>query len=746
MARQTKKTDTLPSPDEIKAFINKSSGSIGKREIARAFGIKGSARIALKKLLRKLASDGEIVFHKRKRINPPGSLPPVTVLEVTEILDDGLARGRPVKHVNDTANLEISIAINNKAPSFSAGDRVLVKTSRTSEKVYKAFVLRKLDSDTSRTLGIINKQAGHLRVLPIDGRKSNLAIIDQSISIPAREGDLVEVEIQRERKMGLRQAKVTEVIGQKGERNLVSLISIHEHNIPTEFSQEALNLAESAAPIELGKDRNDLRDIDLITVDGKDARDFDDAIWAEEYQCTGTSLGWRLIVAIADVAHYVRQGDALDTEAKRRGNSVYFPDRVIPMLPEALSNGLCSLKPNEDRGCLAVEMIIDSVGNKQSHRFIRGIMRSRARVTYEELEKAFHTKSTPMSHELKKFSSPLLGAFRALSKARERRGALNIETTEKHIEITENGMVESITPRDRLESHKVIEEFMILANICAAETLEQRKYPCVYRTHDAPSDEKVTDLRSNLEFMGIKLSKGQVLKPKVFNQILSQVKETDFEQMVNQLVLRSQSQAEYSVTNIGHFGLGLSRYAHFTSPIRRYSDLLVHRALITANTLGLGGQTNVPLNDLEVICNQISQTERRAASAERSANDRYAALFMENRIGESFDAVISGVKNFGIFITLNDVQADALLPVSSLPNDYYEYDEKKHLLIGRNIGLDFRLGQKIHVTLKTADPITGRLAVEYAGGSPDFTKNASKPRRKRKKINNRPRKKNSLSF
>jgi len=743
VARKIKGLSALPEVSKIKDFIDKSQGPVGRRDIARAFGIKGAQRIALKQHLRQLETDGLIVVSKRKRFSASGNLPPVMVLEVTRITCDGLAFGRPLKTDLIDPEIKISIELSSKAPSFSVGDRILVKTSKISTKFYKASVLRRLESNTTKTLGFVQKRNDVLRITPVSGRRYEEAIINTANSIEAKEGDLVEVEMQPARKIGLRQAKIVKILSHKNDQNLISLISINEFDIPTDFSPEALSLADKAKPIKMSSSREDLRQIPLITVDGEDARDFDDAIWAEDYKSTDDFKGWRFIVAIADVAHYVRAGDPLDVEAKKRGNSVYFADRVVPMLPENLSNGLCSLKPNEDRGCLAVEVIIDKRGNKKSHRFVRGVMRSKARLTYEQLEDAFKGNKDVSPSEIINMAKPLYGTYKALSNARETRGALNIETIENKIKFNNDGEISSILPRERLDSHKVIEEFMILANVCAAETLEQKKHSCVYRIHDTPNEEKISELRQNLSGFGYHLAKGQVLRPKVFNNILSKAKGKEFEQTINQLILRSQSQAEYSIANIGHFGLGLSRYAHFTSPIRRYSDLLVHRAIISANNLARGKETSIKDQQLEEVCRHISRTERRAATAERAANDRYFALFMNDKLGQTFEAIISGVKKFGVFVTIGDTQSDALLPNSALPDDYYLYDEKGQLLTGRHSGLIFRLGQKLSVTLKVADAITGRLAVEYADKSvsnkKDFQYKTPRKRFKRRSRNRKSR-------
>ena len=437
--------------------------------------------------------------------------------------------------------------------------------------------------------------------------------------------------------------------------------------------------------------------------------------------------GWHLIVAIADVAWYVRPGSALDREAERRGNSVYFPDRVVPMLPEALSNDLCSLKPNVDRACLAVHLWIGVEGRKRRHKFERGLMRSAARLTYEEAQAARDglTKCALPSADL----AALYGAFAALAGAREKRGALELDLREDRVVLDAERRPVDIVRAVRLDSHRLIEEFMILANVAAAEELEARRQPCMYRVHDAPDPEKLEALRMFLDDMGVPglaLSKGQAPKPEAFNRILRRAAETEEAALVNDLVLRCQAQAAYSPNNIGHFGLALRRYAHFTSPIRRYADLLVHRALIsgtnaTESDFGLGASPpHIDRDQLPAIGEHISATERRAAAAERAAIDRYRSTILASSVGNIFPARISGVANFGLFVTLKETGADGLVPMSTLPSDYYSRDHRTHRLTGRTSGRVYRLGDEVTVRLVEADGIGGRLAfrIEEEGERP----------------------------
>jgi ribonuclease R len=721
VARKKNPANTLPSREQIQQFIDESPGPVGRREIARAFNVKGAARVELKQLLGTLIKDGAIDPGRRRKVSAPGRLPPVGVIEVVSVDDDAEAIAKPISGIQGGEEAKILLPHTGRGPSFAVGDRVLARLAHVTGDTYRGSVMRRLEKGAGRVIGVLESTRGGFRLAPSDGKKNNDAHVETADAGDAQAGDIVAVELLPGRRMGPRRARVVERIGAHDSPKAVSLICIHENDIPDRFPDAAVAQAEAARPVQLGGKasgkREDMRDIPLITIDGADARDFDDAVWAEADTTPENPGGWRLLVAIADVSHYVRDGDALDREARKRGNSVYFPDRVVPMLPEALSNGLCSLRPNEDRACLAVEMIIDAKGRKKSHAFRRGLIRSAARVTYEEIQAdidAAHQDGTETT--LTPLARPLYGAFQALLAAREARGALDIEMPEMQVHINEAGEVTDIRPRTRLDSHRLIEEFMVLANVAAAETLERRKRACVYRVHDTPNPDKVEELRANLEGFGIKFAKGQVLQAQLFNRVLAQAKDQDFQQSVNLLVLRSQSQAVYSPDNLGHFGLGLRRYAHFTSPIRRYSDLLVHRALIEAHGFGPDGVDQGASGELVEICEHISMTERRAASAERSATDRFSAMFMARRVGEDVEAVITGVLHFGVFVNLDGGLADALLPVQNLPDDYYDHDEKSHELVGRHSGFSLKLGQTLTVRLREADPITGRLRVDYVSG------------------------------
>jgi ribonuclease R len=604
---------------------------------------------------------------------------------------------------------DVLVTAERGAPALGIGERAVVRFVRSDAGAWEARIIRALGGAPDRVLGVYRHGRDGGRLEPTDRKLRTEFLIAAHDSGGAQPGEIVLVELHPSGGLGQPAARVVERLGDSADPRSFSLIAIHSHGIPTAFTPDALALAERARPVSLGA-REDLRRLPLVTIDGADARDFDDAVWAEpDPEREG---GWHAVVAIADVAWYVRPEDTLDHVAQERGNSVYFPDRVVPMLPEALSNELCSLKPGVDRACLAVHLWIDAEGRVHRHRFLRGLMRSAARLTYEDAQAAIEGRDSPAASLRQSVLRPLYGAYAALDHARRRRGTLDLDLPERRIVLNQAGTIERIEPRARLDSHKLIEELMIAANVAAAETLEQLRRPCLYRVHDAPDPAKLVALRDFLHGIGVPglaLAKGQVVRPRHFNEILRRVEGTPYAVLVPQLVLRSQAQAVYSPMNIGHFGLALRRYAHFTSPIRRYADLVVHRALIAA--LELAGAEQEPASgiDLAALGEQVSMTERRAAAAERSAADRYIAAFLADRVGTSFAGRINGVTRAGLFVTATDTGADGLLPMRSLPGDYYDHDEARHRLVGRRTRRSFTLGDEIQVRLAEADLVTGSL-------------------------------------
>jgi ribonuclease R len=726
LAKGRQKPAPLPSREQVLDFVRNSDGPVGKREIARAFGLRGTDKIPLKAMLKELQQEGLLDRGRGRRVAAPGALPPVGVVEITGIDPDGELLARPVNWPGTaTAAPRIVMAPERRGPAAVVGDRVLARLARQDDGSYEGRTVRRLSERADRVLGVyeVTEKGGFVR--PTDRKLRHVLAIPRADSAGAQPGELVLAEPQPGRGYGLQPARIVERLGRTDNPRAISLIAVHAHDIPTAFPPAALAQAEAAQPV-TPAGRLDLRRVPLVTIDGADARDFDDAVWAEPDPDAGNAGGWHLLVAIADVAHYVRPDDALDRAAYERGNSVYFPDRVVPMLPEALSNDLCSLRPNEDRACLAAQLWIDGHGRLKRHRFDRALMRSAARLTYDQVQAALDGRPDEATGPLlEPVLKPLYGAYRVLAKARKRRGTLEIDLPERQIVLGEDGKVARIAPRPRFDSHKLIEEFMILANVAAAEALEARRQPCMYRVHDAPDPERVQALREFLETLGFNLAKGQVLKPAQFNQILERSAGTPHARMIHELVLRSQAQAQYSPDNIGHFGLALRRYAHFTSPIRRYADLLVHRALIGGFGLGAGGIGPEAGARFPEAGEHISGTERRAVAAERDAADRYIAAFLADRVGAVFPGAISGVTRFGLFVTLDETGADGLIPMRRLSDDYYEHDEARHCLVGRSSGRRFDLGGTVQVRLAEADPVTASLlfdlvegGTEGAGGRP----------------------------
>ena len=683
-------------------------GRVGKREIARAFSVGPDRKAELRDALRDLAREGAIAPVGHRRFARPGRLPDATIVRITGTDPDGDALARPVDWNGGEPPLIVMAPERRGQPALTPGERVLARLKQIGPGRYEGRTIKRLDEAPGRVLGVFRAPD---RLVPTDRRAKAEWRIPPGEDGGAEPGDIVLAQPLPHAGLGLKPARVVERLGRFGDARSVSLICIESQGIPQAFSPEALAEAKRARAAQLGK-REDLRDVPLVTIDGEDARDFDDAVYAEPLP----GGGWRLIVAIADVAWYVRPGSALDRDARQRGNSVYFPDRVVPMLPEALSNGWCSLKPNEDRGCLFAEMHVGEDGRKRSHRFGRGLMRSAARLTYAGVQHA-HDADVELGLAPGQLHA-LYGAFRALLAARERRGTLDLDLPERRVILNEAGQVEAIAPRPRLDSHRLIEEFMVLANVAAAEELERLHRPCVYRVHAPPSDEKLEALRSFLHGLGLSLAPGDQLHPRDLDRVLKRVAGTAEAPLVNEVVLRSQSQAAYDPDNIGHFGLALPRYAHFTSPIRRYADLLVHRSLIAGLRLGLGGMAADELAGLADAAEHITFTERRAAAAEREAIDRYLAAYMADKVGNRFAAKISGVTRFGLFVTVEGSGANGLVPLQALPSDYWDYDQAGQTLTGRRTRRVFTLAEPVEVRLTEANPVTGGLIFRLLDEAP----------------------------
>jgi ribonuclease R len=638
-------------------------------------------------------------------------MPDTAVVRITGTDRDGDALARPVEWERAAGPPPMILMHPERqgTAALAPGERVLVRLKPMGPGRYEARTLRRISETPGRILGVFRRGRTENRIVPTDRRSKAEWVVPAGQENGAEPDEIVLAEpVAQHLHLGLKPARVLERLGKLGDARSISLIAIHTHDIPQTFPEAALDEAKRARGVRLGS-RTDLRDIPLITIDGADARDFDDAVFAEPDP--DNAGGFRLIVAIADVAYYVKPGSALDHAAGIRGNSVYFPDRVVPMLPEALSNGWCSLRPNEDRGCLFVEMRIDRAGHKTSHRFGRGLMRSAARMTYEEVqaaEDAHDDLGLPLVQ--------LYAAFRALLAARQERGTLDLDLPERKVVLDDQGHVASVSPRPRLDSHRLIEEFMVLANVAAAEELERLRKPCMYRVHAPPSDEKLDALRGFLSTLGISLPPGDQVHPRDFDRVLRRYAGTPESQLISEVMLRSQSQAAYSPDNIGHFGLALPRYAHFTSPIRRYADLLVHRALIKGLRLGRDGLSDEQAAAFPDIGDRITETERRAQQAEREAIDRYLTAFMAARIGGRFAARISGVTRFGLFVTVTETGASGIVPFAALPDDYWHHDEREQTLTGRRTQKVFRLAQEVDVLLSEANPVTGGMVFHVLEG------------------------------
>ncbi len=702
----------VPTRDELLAFIKESTTPVGKREIARAYGIKGDQRIELKALLRDLRDTGEIAADRAKTFKDPTALTDITVLEITSVDSDGHLLATPRRHDEEkdgpAPRIEIDAHGSRVKPAPAVGDRVLASLKRRGKNTYEAKIIRHLGTGPKKILALYEEPPGSNGMglaTPTDRKMRTAFDVRPGDKNGALPGDIVWVESAGSELS--RRAKVLERIGPMSDPRTVSLISIAANDIPVEFPTAAAEEAEKAVAAPMG-DRLDLRKVPLVTIDGEDARDFDDAVFAErDPEHEG---GWHLLVAIADVSWYVRPDKPLDRAAYRRGTSVYFPDRVVPMLPEALSNGWCSLVPREDRPVLVAEMWIDAEGELKRHKFHRAMMRSAARLTYNRVQRAADGfPDDEIQPLLGQVIEPLYGAYRVLLAAREKRGALDLDLPERLVKLGDDGRIAEIGVRERLDSHKLIEEFMVLANVAAAQALEKRQAPCLYRVHDQPDLAKIEGLREFLSTLSIKLPIGQRLRPADLNRVLGSVADKPISRLVSETVLRSQSQAVYSPDNHGHFGLALARYAHFTSPIRRYPDLLVHRSLIAAYGLGDGGLPSGDASRFVEFGEHLSMCERRAVAAERNAMDRYVANFMSQHVGATFGARISSVTRFGLFISVDGSGADGLIPIRNIGQEFYRHDEGRQLLIGERTGETYGLGDRLRVKLVEASTATGGL-------------------------------------
>jgi len=706
--------NNIPTKKEILEWIEQNPTLTAKRDIAKAFGIKGAARIDLKRLLKELEAEGHLEKRKKSYADPE-RLPPVSVLLVTGAGRDGDLYAKPMEWGGEGVEPIVLMIPRAADPALGEGDRILARLTlvKGEDHHYEGRLIRRIGSNPKKILGIFRKQAEGGRIKPIDKGADKEWIVLADATGGAKEGELVEAELAGPKgRMGLPRARIVERLGDPSAPKAVSLIAIHEHSIPDDFPDDVIAQADAAEPMGL-KGREDLRTLPLVTIDPSDARDHDDACFAEADTDPANEGGHILWVAIADVAAYVTPGSALDREARKRGNSTYFPDRVVPMLPDVLSGDLCSLHEGVERACIAVRMVLDKDGNKLRHDFHRGLMKSPASLHYEEVQEAMdgapNARTEPM---LETVIKPLYAAYEALVAARERRQPLELNLPERRIELDDNGTVRSVNFRMRLDAHRLIEEFMVLANVAAAETLIAKKTPLLFRTHEEPTPEKLDALRETAAAAGYTLAKGQVLQTAHLNRLLDQAAGTDDAELINISTLRSMTQAYYGPDHIGHFGLALRSYAHFTSPIRRYADLIVHRALITAHGWGKDGLSPHDIEDMEATGAHISGTERRSMIAERDTTDRYLAAFLSERVGNEMTGRVSGVARFGAFVKLDETGADGLIPMRNLGREYFHHDADSSTLMGSDTGMMIGLGQRVTVRLSEVTPVTGGIALE----------------------------------
>ncbi len=759
-----KPTPGLPSRQQILDFISQSDVPAGKREIAKAFGLTAQDKILLKALLKDMADEGLIDSAPGRAFHQMGGLPKVTVLRIADVDDGGNVWAVPERWESDAPVPRLRVR-ERKRGDLGIGQRVLARTEEAGNG-WIAHPLKVLAPASEMLVGVLREEAGRLWLTSVDKReRREYQVADAGEGKP---GDLVTAE--KGGRPPRLTCRVVQVLGDPFAPRSFSMIAIHKLEIPTAFSDEALAEAPRMAALDLGDDREDLRALPIVAIDPADARDHDDAVWAAPDDDPTNEGGWKAIVAIADVSYYVRPGSALDKEARRRGNSVYFPDQVVPMLPEILSADVCSLKAGEDRAALACHMQVSKAGTLKSWRFTRAVVRLIANVAYEDAQaivdkilpgtefgvglppaiqdraggtidpklgtseaggggvsQATPLVALPLHHpadgppprtgeDLSSTLTPLWACWRALAAARDEREPLDLDLPERRVVLDETGRIMSVAPRERLDAHRLIEDYMIAANVAAAKALEAKKAPVMYRVHEAPAREKLLGLKDYLETFDIAFALGQVVRPATFNRLLDKVGDADFRPQVMEQILRTQTQAYYAPANHGHFGLSLGSYAHFTSPIRRYADLLVHRSLVASSHLGEGGMTPAESQAMETIGEGISRLERRAMEAERDTIDRYVAAYLSEKVGETMDVRITGVTNFGFFATVDGIGGDGLMPVRDLGGEYFRFDEAARKLVGETSGEEYTMGMRLQLRLAEANPVSGALRFEIPGG------------------------------
>jgi len=728
----------LPTSKQILDFIEQSGQPAGKREIARAFNLHGHDKILLKALLKDMADEGLIDSAPGRAFHKAGGVPKVTVLRVVSV-EDGQVWAQPESWHADTPAPRLRVMERGKRSALALNDRILARTEERGQG-HVAHPMKKLQRSADLILGVVRQEGERHYLTPVDKKeRRELPISDLKDAQP---GDLVLAEPSgRPPRVS---ARVDAILGDPFAPRSFSMIAIHKHGLRDEFRDEAIEEAKKVAQQPLG-DREDLTQLPIVAIDPEDARDHDDAIWASPRE---DGDGWDAVVAIADVSFYVRPGSELDREARARGNSVYFPDRVVPMLPHELSSDICSLKEGQVRAALACHLHIGKDGALKNWRFSRVKICVAANIAYENAqaamdaigEEVIEMASSPCSMPplegpvpselVEKSLKPLWACWRALLAARNKREPLELDLPERRVMLDEKGRILSVAPRERLDAHRLVEDYMIAANVAAAKALERKKAPVMYRVHEAPGREKLVALKDYLATFDIEFALGQVIRPSIFNRIIDRIgPDHDARPEIMEQLLRTQMQARYSPETLGHFGLALGSYAHFTSPIRRYADLLVHRALVSAYGLGEGGLPKQDAEDFTTIGEHISMLERRAMEAERDTVDRYVAAFLADKVGQILRCRITGVQPFGFFATVEDLGGDGLVPAAILGNEYFRYDEAARALVGEETGETFRVGQHLELKLAEANPASGALRFELPEGK--FAAPRREPRKDR---------------
>ncbi len=749
---------SLPTRGTLLNFLETQIRPLTRSEIARGFGLKGAARTQFRELLREFEAAGDVERTQGRRYQLPGRLPPVTVIEMVGLDEDGEPIAIPTSWKGTGAAPQIAIRPRRGISAPSVGDRLLARIKRSDSGHYIADPIRRIeatrsDDDRGALIGVLRETADGIVLAPADRSLKRDFPVEKADLGGADIGDLVVAEALPDRG-GNQTVKIAKRLAEQKDDHFLTRIAIEASGIPYLFPQAVLDEAAAFtgdAISEVG--RSDLRHLPFVTIDGADARDFDDAVFAQplpngaagknfinkiintkkavdnnvkKYSNSTRYLAsaeWHVAVAIADVSFYVRPGSSLDSEAERRGNSVYFPDMVVPMLPEHLSNDLCSLRPQEDRPVLVCHMHIGADGKLVGSRFERALIHSVARLTYEQVQMA-RDEGKPTGDEAWRREIPsLYGVFAALSAARRNRGTLDLDIPEYRPVIDDVGKIERIAATVRLDSHRLIEECMIAANVAAAQSLERRTAACMFRVHESPDPEGVEDLARLGRELKLRVfedngradeksRKPQKGSAKWFNGLKEAAPGPAERHLISLLTLRAQSRARYAPDNVGHFGLGLQSYAHFTSPIRRYSDLLVHRSLVASFELGDGGLPTGGGATFFDLGGKLSAAERRAMLAERDTLDRFKAEFLKDSRNRHFQAIVSGVARFGLFVTVNDLGADGLVPMSRLGADRFNLAPDGHSLVGQRGGGVYRIGQPVEVVLQEANPVTGSLLFE----------------------------------